>query len=78
MIFLSYETAYVSEITREYIRTCIYSKFIQYQNFKVESGISILMKGVVNPHDEIKGSISTPKGKRSLRRAKELLPMWNL
>jgi hypothetical protein len=33
---------------------------MSWQNFKANSGILALMKGVKNPHDEIKGSNPSP------------------
>jgi hypothetical protein len=56
---------------------------MSWQNFKANSGILALMKGVKNPHDEIKGSNPSPgayfEGIRGYYKANEskIPPNWN-
>jgi hypothetical protein len=42
------------------------------QNFKFKDVFLLLMKGI-NPHDEVKGSISNPKGKEHQEGKLELI-----
>jgi hypothetical protein len=55
---INFLSAYLSGITREYIRTCIIAKSFKRENFKANSENPAVYIRRVNPHGEIKGSIS--------------------
>ena len=51
-------STYLSGITREYIRSCVIAKSSKRDNFKGNSENPLVYIRRVNPHSEIKGSIS--------------------
>ena len=56
---INFLSAYLSGITREYIRTCVIAKSSKRENFKeANSENPAVYIRRVNPHGEIKGSIS--------------------
>lgn len=55
---INFLSAYLSEITREYIQTCVISKSSKRENFKANSENPAVYIRRVNPHGEIKCSIS--------------------
>jgi 4-hydroxy-L-threonine phosphate dehydrogenase PdxA len=55
---INFLSAYLSAINREYIRTCVIAKSSKRENFRVNSeNPAVYIRGV-NPHGEVKGSIS--------------------
>ena len=55
---INFLSAYLSGITRECIRTCVIAKSFKRENFKANSeNPAVYIRGV-NPHGEVKGSIS--------------------
>ncbi|MDW0139997.1 MAG: hypothetical protein QOK66_00410, partial [Nitrososphaeraceae archaeon] len=55
---INFLSAYLSGITREYIRRCVIAESSKRENFKANSENPLVYIRGVNPHGEIKGSMS--------------------